>query len=1507
MIMNTNTELLLDIAHFKFRNSLQSYEYIIKEIYDGTLYNELKKPYLEIQTDTAGTPISSSGIITEGRLSSLYRNADLDFFFKDDGWVVDFMQNIDLFHTEIEKKIAAYLNKKFNYPNHDKIMDEIKNREKYKSLIADLGVIFKMFGFKKEKDIQEFYDKVISLTNTSKLSNTTADADLLTKTSLPEIDSFNITNHKAKNTDEENLKIRAFDTIFMYFSYIAVLLDNICFEYLQENVKVIVLNSGIENTALAKAKTEHAAEIATITLQVAAYKAAKAAAEKALAEAENAKIATALQVQQQATALALQQQAALADKAELTRLQTELAKVESQLAAVPPSQPLPPQPQPPSHADAAAEAARLKAAAEAEAARLKAAAEAEAEAARLAAEYTYNKFLTEHIGKTNTPAEKDNLDKIRKTIELLVSVDSIVGTHKDYTTVNSDGYKILAYMEDKNKENLIEIKNAIDNKAQNNNLNDIITNFNNKIEKNEYKNNVNAIYKYKDVADQLKTDIETFKLNIADLDAKIKAIQEDLFKIPYMIVKMIDDKDIITGGADGDKYLIKDPNSNCVIIGETCQLESVDAGTKFGPYNHVLAPTNDSQNKLTNPTNKQIFDNLTTGGYNIIQKIKAEKCIKLFGYGFSGSGKTYTLLDTGEKSNEQSLFILLLDHLKTNNIQNYDNLKIQIAVYYPHFQNKIGNYTQGTRDQIISDKMTANMDEFKNELDKANVELAKLTDPQNILEKIRDFNKNVMKKYAYILPTKNNHESSRAFTIVNIQNSGKNLIQFIDLPGIEKKVDMIKDYFFPNFREDLIRGYINNRKQNISIEKNVYAFKISKSGSIDYNIKQGRLQTTTIGRFIAENIFIIANKEYTTYMSTIHGGNTVIYEQIFWLKKIVENGNVDEYNTKIDTLYTTIYQKIFDINSFDGKFKRTSILQGTDDITGLTNDIYSFFYLKEGKKTVFVDKIIKNLFNYLNYTGETKFHYLYKIKYKDIEECVTKFEEEFLIDRDNKFSNNLKKHEIFEYNLHNNDQKVLDHKYIFEKIFLFDIFDTTTKDKIDSNPDGIFYFGANIIESKNTDINININTRKIKLEERYKEHYKCKLIKKYNSPVLTAIAMIFNYIETIKPYSETQNNPYTRLGLLNNTPNSESKITIPEKLILNKRKEEAKEKKKAKETKEKKDINIPEIKQKKDKLFHKAIFLTLLVNFITDQGQEIVTSLEHLLFEFLIQNPMGIKKYNEGIEALHQTPKSETIDTKVKHINKYIDRKFENPFADPTTLTGATHHDKIVTLCKDINTYMKDFAKGSKYKIVSQYSGMEETITRKYLPGVHDVLKIDKDSRFINVLTILRRKGKLDTKTNKFEMEDATKRCQGAINTLVFGELLSGDFGCNSVRKYPILEKPPRDTRTQLNQEADPKSVQRNWLKNAEQAVAQADRWAEPVSENAPKAEVARAEAQERAARVRALRGKPGGKFKSRKPSKSKSKSKSNNRSKIRKKDLILLNRKNKIKRIATLKKYNMK
>ena len=58
---------------------------------------------------------------------------------------------------------------------------------------------------------------------------------------------------------------------------------------------------------------------------------------------------------------------------------------------------------------------------------------------------------------------------------------------------------------------------------------------------------------------------------------------------------------------------------------------------------------------------------------------------------------------------------------------------------------------------------------------------------------------------------------------------------------------------------------------------------------------------------------------------------------------------------------------------------------------------------------------------------------------------------------------------------------------------------------------------------------------------------------------------------------------------------------------------------------------------------------------------------------------------------------------------------------------------------------------------------MDETVYSKYLQGMHDVLAIGENSRFINLLTILRRKK---------EESDTNKRCQGARDTLDFGETL---------------------------------------------------------------------------------------------------------------------------------------
>ena len=67
---------------------------------------------------------------------------------------------------------------------------------------------------------------------------------------------------------------------------------------------------------------------------------------------------------------------------------------------------------------------------------------------------------------------------------------------------------------------------------------------------------------------------------------------------------------------------------------------------------------------------------------------------------------------------------------------------------------------------------------------------------------------NILLKYLLVLPTSNNPRSSRAFTIVKIILTNGSSVMFIDLPGLEKKVDMIRDHYFPNDSKEQIQKAI---------------------------------------------------------------------------------------------------------------------------------------------------------------------------------------------------------------------------------------------------------------------------------------------------------------------------------------------------------------------------------------------------------------------------------------------------------------------------------------------------------------------------------------------------------------------------------------------------------------------------------------------------------------------------------------------------------------------------
>jgi len=143
------------------------------------------------------------------------------------------------------------------------------------------------------------------------------------------------------------------------------------------------------------------------------------------------------------------------------------------------------------------------------------------------------------------------------------------------------------------------------------------------------------------------------------------------------------------------------------------------------------------------------------------------------------------------------------------------------------------------------------------------------------------------------------------------------------------------------------------------------------------------------------------------------------------------------------------------------------------------------------------------------------------------------------------------------------------------------------------------------------------------------------------------------------------------------------------------------------------------------------LFMIMFTQFTLEQGEAIVTSLEHLLFEFLNQIPGGIDNFNANIDKKISTMGDDSLGIQNERSKKFV------------LATG--------------NSYVE-----RSFNIESS-SGMTESVIGTYLGGMNNVLDINENSRFINLLTILRRK-KAESDTNK--------RCQGARDTLEFGTTL---------------------------------------------------------------------------------------------------------------------------------------
>lgn len=652
---------------------------------------------------------------------------------------------------------------------------------------------------------------------------------------------------------------------------------------------------------------------------------------------------------------------------------------------------------------------------------------------------------------------------------------------------------------------------------------------------------------YIDILSKLKTKILGGRSE-QELETQLMGWREEILKIPGIVVKVTDwFKDISKAGynSDSNKGYVDVIGDTCLSVGDDASVPNCGKYQKYGPFRYAVGP---SENK--NPTNSDVFKYLTAEDKYNLGNVLANpgQDVKLFGYGFSGSGKTYTLLQGSPT--DKSLFVQTLELVNSTPGLEFADNAIGVDIFYPMVDKKATKDKVFAKSSPIGKEMSEKLEQFRKSLDE-NKEKA-TTNPQDIISGLEGI-ENTLLDYLLVLPTSNNPRSSRAFTIVSINLSNGSSIKFIDLPGLEKKVDMIRDHYYPTKSSEDIKKAIGNKggeKVSSKVTINGFGgFYDDIKGSVIVQKASGDAGGNKIDKF--------------TYDSKT---NTKNYEEslIIGLKNSYLQKNA--------------------FNNFDLKLKITY------------TDLLKEYLIK--------------LICFTNYQYALVEGYTYTLpKTEDITSFIKNFKNAFLGNGNKKPST-----------ARTASEKV--YKDIMENVFNLDYADTNTKIGLDS--------------IKGT----------------------------FVSPILDILHALIEYLE------------------------AERKVRIGSGSI-----------------------------KEDDKKNAILLFMIMFTQFTLEQGDAIVTSLEHLLFEFLNQIPDGINKFNavDGVT--------------------------------PFTVTGAGSKAKY----------------SDRSFTISSSSGMTETVNSTYLQGMHDVLDIGENSRFINLLTILRRK--------KSEI-DTNKRCQGARDTLEFGETL---------------------------------------------------------------------------------------------------------------------------------------
>jgi hypothetical protein len=322
------------------------------------------------------------------------------------------------------------------------------------------------------------------------------------------------------------------------------------------------------------------------------------------------------------------------------------------------------------------------------------------------------------------------------------------------------------------------------------------------------------------------------------------------------------------------------------------------------------------------------------GLFNVFNQIKDGYSVILFGYGLSGSGKTFTLLGADENKEQNRTREYGLLHYGLGNL-NAKRIGIKNI-----FEQYVESYSYTTTPPSIKSNiinLVGKLDIGKNEdfelqgLDKNDIKVEELHVLTKQIENYRKTKKRIKK-------TPNNPESSRShlYMIFEIEfEKVKGYLTIIDMAGRESPIDIVEQHFDKTMSVGSIISNITVKNTNAIIDKFLgsMAKEYIENADVDPNLKKKALEIVLDifkeGLYINETI-----NHLTYYFNKKNGKETSFNKQNNIASQYSVNdvyiNPVKEYNNEIDErnncMMISILNYLDNLSKEAGQFKPSKFI-----------------------------------------------------------------------------------------------------------------------------------------------------------------------------------------------------------------------------------------------------------------------------------------------------------------------------------------------------------------------------------------------------------------------------------------------------------------------------------------------------------------------------------------------------------------------------------------------------